>query len=100
MSTARGTTADGLIVAVKSDSIELWDAGRGRMFEFHPQGPGLRVAVSAGNMLMMSQDGPATVALHRKDAFARLCAISDRAHTPADLDGLPIGADSAAPCRT
>ncbi|WP_280332435.1 trypsin-like peptidase domain-containing protein [Nocardia wallacei] len=99
MATARGATVDGLIVAVKSDSIELWDAGRGRLFEFHPPGPGLRVGVTADTVLMMTQDGPATIALHRENAFARLCAISDRDFTRAELDDLPIGADSATPCR-
>ncbi|MFE3445681.1 trypsin-like peptidase domain-containing protein [Nocardia sp. NPDC059180] len=99
MSTARGTTAEGLIVAVKSDSVEFWDAGRGRMFEFHPPGPGIQVVVSAGNVLLFSQDGPAFITPHRRDAFAGLCAISDRDFTPAERAKLPIGADSAAPCR-
>ncbi|MBB5915973.1 type II secretory pathway pseudopilin PulG [Nocardia transvalensis] len=99
MSTVRGATEDGLIVAVKSDSVELWDAGRGRMFEFHPPGPGLEVGVRADSMVLMSQDGAATIDLSRENAFARLCAISDRDFTAAERDGLPIGADSTEPCR-
>ncbi|GAB2719290.1 nSTAND1 domain-containing NTPase [Nocardia thraciensis] len=98
MAAARGITADGLIVAVKSDSVELWDAGRGRLFEFHPPGPGLQVVVGAGSVLMMSQDGPAVVHPRRKEAFEILCAISSRDYTPAERAGLPIGADTTPPC--
>ncbi len=95
----KGNTANGLIIAAKSDSIEIWDADRGRLFDFHPPGPGLEAVGAPTGMVLMSQDGPATIDLTRADALARLCAISDREYTGAERAALPIGADTTTPCR-
>ncbi|WP_227981437.1 serine protease [Nocardia spumae] len=102
----RGLSADGVLVLDDLGKLEIWDIDRGaKLFEL--PGYGNRYPVIGEDTLFYltgDTDGETfsgifRVDLDRDGILQRLCGISDRDYTPAERDALPVGADTARPCR-
>ncbi|MEV5651006.1 serine protease [Nocardia sp. NPDC052254] len=101
-----GLSTDGVLLLDDVGKLEIWDIDRGaKLFEL----PGYqnRFAIIGedtlfyltGDMESEPYSGIFQVNLDRDGILQRLCAISDRDYTPAERDALPVGADTARPCR-